>query len=369
MIESIQGAEQNAPRSMNGMLGFHRKSPTAMRVQLEDALKHLLNCDESGRGATVDSLAGALAKSQRRAAEILGQMRGRNLATAAGDTHHLTEDGRLYALQVVRTHRLYETWLARETSTPPAEWHRAAHKAEHHPEAADVDALANSLNNPRFDPHGDPIPTREGRMPNRPLTSLASWPNDRAARIEHVADEPEALYRQAEALGLAPGAHLDRFRHVEDSDFVVALAGNPNTGKTTVFNALTGLRMHTGNWPGKTISRAEGGFSYEKKRFKLVDLPGTYSLLSASPDEEVARSFLLFGQPDVTIIVADSTCMERNLNLVLQVLQVLQITRLPQARWVALRLLEGDREIIDAVRTGEIGTLADHVNANFNQSA
>ena len=110
---------------------------------------------------------------------------------------------------------------------------------------------------------------------------------------------------------------------VEESDYVIALAGNPNTGKTTVFNALTGLRMHTGNWPGKTISRAEGGFSYEGQTLsRLVDLPGTYSLLSASPDEEVARNFLLFGQPDVTVIVADATCMERNLNLILQVLQI-----------------------------------------------
>ncbi|MCB1098947.1 MAG: FeoA domain-containing protein [Verrucomicrobiae bacterium] len=187
-----------------------------MRVQLEDALKHLLNCDESGRGATVDSLAGALGKSQRHAAEILGHLRGRGLATATGDTHHLTEDGRLYALQVVRTHRLYETWLARETSTPPADWHRAAHKAEHDLEAAAVDALANSLNNPRFDPHGDPIPTREGRLPNRPLASLASWPDGRAARIEHVEDEPETLFRQAEALGLAPGTHLESSRHLEN---------------------------------------------------------------------------------------------------------------------------------------------------------
>ena len=231
---------------------------------------------------------------------------------------------------------------------------------------------------------------------------------------------------------------------VGNSDFVVALAGNPNTGKTTVFNALTGLRMHTGNWPGKTIARSEGGFSYVGKRFKLVDLPGTYSLLSASPDEEVARSFLLFGQPHVTVIVADATCMERNLNLVLQVLQITgravlclnlmdearahgieidvrQLARelgipvvpcsarsgqgipellreiafmaappdpppprrlplevpglrlaldrieaglkqafphLSQPRWVALRLLEGDREIMDAVRSGEIGALA-----------
>jgi ferrous iron transport protein B len=230
---------------------------------------------------------------------------------------------------------------------------------------------------------------------------------------------------------------------IEDSDHVVALAGNPNTGKTTVFNALTGLRMHTGNWPGKTIARAEGGFSYEGKKFKLVDLPGTYSLLSASPDEEVARGFLLFGRPDVTIIVADATCLERNLNLALQVLQITRravlclnlmdearklsieidvrnlardlgipvvpcsarsgqgipellretaimaarqdspsprrlpldipglrgaldlverdliqaFPQLPQPRWVALRLLEGDREIMEAVSSGSIGSL------------
>ncbi|GAA5482913.1 ferrous iron transport protein B [Haloferula sargassicola] len=233
--------------------------------------------------------------------------------------------------------------------------------------------------------------------------------------------------------------------NVDDTDFVIALAGNPNTGKTTVFNALTGLRMHTGNWPGKTIARAEGGFSYEDKRYKIVDLPGTYSLLSASPDEEVARGFLLFGKPHVTLIVADATSLERNLNLVLQTLQITRravlclnlmdearahkieidarnlardlgipvvpcsarsgegipellkeialmaaredepsllklpldlpglrgalgmvedeletaFPELPQTRWVALRLLEGDRQIIDAVRSGELAALAD----------
>jgi len=109
---------------------------------------------------------------------------------------------------------------------------------------------------------------------------------------------------------------------LDNWDYVVALAGNPNTGKSTVFNNLTGLRQHTGNWPGKTIARAEGGFSYRDHRYKLVDLPGTYSLLSASPDEEVARDFLLFGKPDVTVVVVDATALERNLNLALQVLQV-----------------------------------------------
>ncbi|GAA4789807.1 FeoB small GTPase domain-containing protein [Actinomycetospora chlora] len=113
-------------------------------------------------------------------------------------------------------------------------------------------------------------------------------------------------------LGLAPGRH----------DHVVALAGNPNTGKSTVFNALTGLRQHVGNWSGKTVSRAEGGFTYGGARYRIVDLPGTYSLLSTSTDEDVARDALLFGRPDVTVAVADATRLERNLPLVLQVRQI-----------------------------------------------
>ncbi len=113
-------------------------------------------------------------------------------------------------------------------------------------------------------------------------------------------------------LGLSP----DRW------DVLVALAGNPNVGKSTVFNALTGLRQHTGNWPGKTIVRAEGAFAHRGSRIKLVDLPGTYSLQAGSADEEVARDFLLFGRPDVTVVVVDATRLERNLHLVLQLLAI-----------------------------------------------
>ncbi|ANH38530.1 Ferrous iron transport protein B [Nocardioides dokdonensis FR1436] len=105
-------------------------------------------------------------------------------------------------------------------------------------------------------------------------------------------------------------------------DVVVALAGNPNTGKSTVFNALTGLRQHVGNWPGTTVARAEGAYGFNERSFKVVDLPGTYSLLAGSRDEEVSRDFLLFGEPDATVVVVDATRLERNLNLVLQILQV-----------------------------------------------
>lgn len=226
----------------------------------------------------------------------------------------------------------------------------------------------------------------------------------------------------------------------DNMDFVVALAGNPNTGKSTVFNALTGLRQHTGNWPGKTVVRAEGAFEYNTRKFKLVDLPGTYSLLSTSQDEEVARNFILFAKPDVTVIVVDASRLERNLNLVLQILEITdravlclnlmdeakrnnieidprslsrdlgipviptsarfnegipelihainevavgnivckphriknvpkkidkaikklsreiekQFPGLPNSRWIAFRLLEGDTHIIEALKTGEL---------------
>ncbi len=105
-------------------------------------------------------------------------------------------------------------------------------------------------------------------------------------------------------------------------NIIIALAGNPNTGKSTVFNNLTGLKQHTGNWPGKTVTNAQGKYKYKDDNYILVDLPGTYSLLSNSQDEKVARDFICFGNPDATVVVTDATSLERNLNLVLQILEM-----------------------------------------------
>lgn len=106
------------------------------------------------------------------------------------------------------------------------------------------------------------------------------------------------------------------------NDRVIALAGNPNVGKSTVFNSLTGLNQHTGNWPGKTVTNAQGKYKHKDKNFIMVDIPGTYSLMANSTEEEVARDFVCFGKPDATVVVADATCLERNLNLVLQTLEI-----------------------------------------------
>lgn len=104
--------------------------------------------------------------------------------------------------------------------------------------------------------------------------------------------------------------------------YSVALAGNPNTGKSTLFNMLTGLRQHTGNWAGKTVAMAEGEYTHKDTEYRIIDLPGTYSLYSNSADEEVARDYIIFEEPDVTVVVLDATSLERNLNLALQVMEM-----------------------------------------------
>ena len=115
---------------------------------------------------------------------------------------------------------------------------------------------------------------------------------------------------------------LESKRSLIKEDYVIALAGNPNVGKSTVFNALTGLNQHTGNWPGKTVANAEGHYTFKDKTIKVVDLPGTYSLLSNSEEEEIARDYICFNEPDLVVVIADATSLERNLNLFFQISEI-----------------------------------------------
>jgi ferrous iron transport protein B len=125
-------------------------------------------------------------------------------------------------------------------------------------------------------------------------------------------------YRSTQKNSLKDIFNIDK----NENQYVIALSGNPNTGKSTVFNSLTGLHQHTRNWPGKTVVNARGEFSYNDKEYVLVDLPGTYSLFASSVEEIVARDFVCFGNPDAVIVVTDATCLERNLNLVFQVVKL-----------------------------------------------
>lgn len=121
------------------------------------------------------------------------------------------------------------------------------------------------------------------------------------------------------------GSHL-MHENIKDKkekyDFTIALAGNPNVGKSTLFNNLTGMHQHTGNWPGKTVANASGICHFKNKTFLFMDLPGTYSILSNSEEEEIARDYICFENPDATVVVVDATCLERNLNLVFQIMEI-----------------------------------------------
>ena len=105
-------------------------------------------------------------------------------------------------------------------------------------------------------------------------------------------------------------------------DYKICFAGNPNVGKTSIFNNLTGMHQHTGNWPGKTVSNACGIHRFKNTNFLIIDLPGTYSLLSNSTEEEIAKDYILSGDSDLCVVVADATCLERNLNLVFQIMEI-----------------------------------------------
>ena len=184
------------------------------RVLIEDALKHLFDCEYKRRMATLQSLSGALATSGARAAELLERLQERELVVWSERGYELTQEGRRYALRIVRIHRLWERFLSDHTGLAPEDWHDEAERREHETSAEEADTLSSRLGHPRYDPHGDPIPTSRGEInapAGKPLTEL---PIGEIAEIVHVEDEPAEVYAQLVAEGLVPGM---RIRILEDS--------------------------------------------------------------------------------------------------------------------------------------------------------
>jgi DtxR family Mn-dependent transcriptional regulator len=179
-----------------------------MRVHMEDALKHLYDCEYRNLIGTRQSIAGALEVSHDDAASLLVKLEEMGLVKSQGDGSRLTEEGRSYALRVIRVHRLWERYLADETGLPEMEWHADAERREHLLTPNEVETLSSHMGNPRYDPHGDPIPTKTGEIPDRigrPLTEIAVGDT---AEITHIEDEPTVVYAQLVALGLHPGMRV-----------------------------------------------------------------------------------------------------------------------------------------------------------------
>ncbi len=178
------------------------------RARIEDALKHLYECEYARIPATLDSLAGALEVGRDEAARLVARLESLDLLTSERRRLALTPEGCSDALRVIRIHRLLESYLAEKTGIDEVEWHRQADQLEHHVTAEEAEALSAQLGNPRFDPHGDPIPTSDGAMPVRhgmPLTDLRPGA---VARIVHVEDEPDEVYAQLVAARLSPGVRI-----------------------------------------------------------------------------------------------------------------------------------------------------------------
>lgn len=174
------------------------------RVQVEDALKHLVNCELSGTPASPTSLAGALEVSRARAHELVSRLVDSGFAVSGAPGLQLTESGRGYALRILRTHRLLERFFADRTGLRPSEWHDLAEAREHALSAAEADELAAKMGDPAVDPHGDPIPTAEGRLPPAQGISLAALEPGATAAVVHLEDEPAPVFRRLVSLGFHP---------------------------------------------------------------------------------------------------------------------------------------------------------------------
>jgi DtxR family Mn-dependent transcriptional regulator len=277
------------------------------RVLLEDAVKHIYTCERTNRVCSLESLAGRLEVSRARAAALLSRLTAMALVQTGGTGPTLTAEGRRSALRLVRTHRMWERYLADRTGVPASEWHDEAERMEHALSAAEVDALDTQLGHPRWDPHGDPIPTPAGDVPPDQGIGLVSAESGRTVEILHLEDEPREIYDTLIRDGLVLGGRLDIVARTDSSvrvrgggrewDIDAVAAGNvtvhylppgerAETSRTTLLDAASGETVSVTG-----ISRACQG----TQRRRLLDLgvvrgtPITPEMTSAAGDPTAYR--------------------------------------------------------------------------------
>ncbi len=225
------------------------------KTVIEDILKQLYHVEYSGHTTSLNGLSGALKISHKKLVDLIESMANRKLVKVENDRLQLTEDGREYALRIVRVHRLWEKYLSEETGIEKSEWHQRAEAMEHKLTAAEIEDLSRQLGNPRFDPHGDPIPTRSGEIVDTKWHPLSGFDEGKTVRIVHVEDEPEVIYKQILKMNLRKGQILKVIENNNDQltlesegeSFNISsiVASNINADELTVheINESNGVRL------------------------------------------------------------------------------------------------------------------------------
>jgi len=260
------------------------------REQVEDALKHLLDDEQAGRHATPEALAGALRLSLSKATALVARMQSQGLIEPRGVALHLTAAGERWALQIVRAHRLWERYLADEARMPLPQVHGEANRREHTISEADIDKMDAALGHPQFDPHGDPIPNRQGQLPIQASNPLTDWQDDRPGIIVHLEDEPAIAYQQILAAGLRLGQTV-RILEISPERYVLsdgvneyhlapAVAANvfvaPLPAGESVDSGAVPLSMLAYGQPAEIVSLDEAVQGFTRRRFLDLGLtPGT----------------------------------------------------------------------------------------------
>lgn len=219
---------------------WRRRVHDSDRIQIEDALKHIYDCEYKNIACTLNSVAGNLSITSDRATKIISRLESLDLLTMDGEILKLTSQGRSYALRVIRVHRLWERYLADETGTKEMDWHEIAEKKEHSFTPEQADKLAAQIGNPVYDPHGDPIPSSKGDLPDKKGKQLTEMLPGEFANIIHIEDEPNAIYSQILAQGLYPGMQI---RMLEVSERRLKFVAN---GEESVLSPLIAKNITVG---------------------------------------------------------------------------------------------------------------------------